>query len=119
MTPIARPRHASAGLAGTRRAQTEHPEELYGCAPLVDDAPLDPLTSASPDAPPEPLDVLVSVDEDELLDVPPAGEPLLLFEVVDPLDEPLLDASSDIVASGGADASPELVLPAWIEMLAQ
>jgi len=92
---------------------------LDACAPLVPDAPLDPLSSASPDAPPEPLEVLVPVDEDEPLDVPPEGEPLLLLEVVDPLDEALLDASSDIVASDGADASPELVPPAWIEMLAQ
>jgi hypothetical protein len=80
---------------------------------LVPDAPLDPLTSASPDAPPEPFEMLLPVDEDEPLDVPPEGELLLLlFEVVDPLDEALLVASSDIVASDGADASPGPVAPA-------
>ena len=65
--------------------------------------------------------MLVPVDEDEPLDVPAEGEPLLLlFEAADPLDEALLVvASSDIVASDGADASPEPVPLAWIEMLAQ
>ena len=65
--------------------------------------------------------MLLPVDEDEPLDVPPEGEPLLLllFEVVDPLDAALLVASSDIVASDGADASPGPVALAWIEMFAQ
>ena len=92
---------------------------MDACAPLVPDAPLDPLSSASPDAPPEPLEVLVPVDEDEPLDVPPEGEPLLLLEVVDPLDEALLVASADTLASDGADASLGPVAPAWIEMFAQ
>jgi hypothetical protein len=82
---------------------------------LVPDAPLDPPASVSPDVP-ELLELVAPLDEDELLDPP---EELLLLEAAAPLDDPLLEASSAEVASGGAEASMGPIPPPWIETFAQ
>jgi hypothetical protein len=82
---------------------------------LVPDPPLDPPPSVSADVP-ELLELVAPLEEDELFDTP---EELLLLEAAAPLDEPLLEASSPWVASGGAEASMGPIPPPTIERFAQ